>query len=61
MGSTAAHGSCNGGAFSSSPLPPGCLVLLARAFLNQPAGTETSPTPGMPSIVFRLSSIAWLK
>ena len=36
-------------------------ILLALALLNNPSGTGTSPTPRMDSIVFRESSLSWLK
>ncbi len=36
-------------------------ILPARALLKIPSGTGTSPTPGIESIVPRLSSVVWLK
>lgn len=58
--STPVHDSGQLGGLSSRGLSP-ALPLLARAFLNQPGGTETSPTPGIMSMVLRLSRVAWLK
>ena len=56
------HGSCVAAPMSSTGMGSlRLLILLARALLNMPSGTGTSPTPGMASIVPRLSSVVWLK
>ena len=55
------HGSCVAAPMSSGIGSLRLLILLARALLNIPSGTWTSPTRGIASIVPRLSSVVWLK
>lgn len=56
------HGSCVVGPTSSmGGASMRLFALFARALLNQPSGTTTSPTLGMSSIVPRLSIVVWLK
>ena len=55
------QGSCVAAPMSSTGWSLRLLILLARALLNMPSGTRTSPTPGIESIVPRPSSVVWLK
>jgi hypothetical protein len=48
---------CAGG----SPCGSCFRVFAARALLNQPVGTGTSPTPGISETDFRLSTVSWLQ